>query len=172
MRARHLRLLTCLSLWLCGCADQTASEGLVEVKRPFVPFQQDVYPVLLRDCGFSTCHGAADRLFRVWGPGRARLQTDGITPEAFASPTGDEIGNSYALALAMIDPRNLGESLLLTKPLSVGAGGAGHGGVDRYGRDVYRTPDDAGFRVIARWAETVPEPAVEPTTMMMQPAMP
>jgi hypothetical protein len=39
----------------------------------------------------------------------------------------------------------------LRKPLAVERGGADHEGVDKYGRNVYRTPDDEGFSTIARW---------------------
>jgi hypothetical protein len=55
------------------------------------------------------------------------------------------------MALSMIDERDLKGSLLLRKPLSVAAGGAGHRGVDNYGRDVYRTKQDSGYVALARW---------------------
>ena len=122
--------------------------------------------MLLRDCGFPACHGAKERFFRVWGPGRSRLPNDmGVIPEAFDLPTGDELSASYSLALSMIDEQHPVASLLLRKPLAIAAGGAGHLGVDGYGRDVYRTAEDSGFLAIARWVHA-------DTTMMATPAQP
>jgi hypothetical protein len=136
----------------------------VEVKRDFKLFQREVYPVLLRDCGFPACHGAKERFFRVWGPGRSRLPTDKGVPEAFDLPTGDELSTSYSLALSMIDGAHPAQSLLLRKPLAIAAGGAGHLGVDGYGRDIYRTQEDQGFLTIARWVYS--EPAAAPAGQM------
>jgi hypothetical protein len=136
----------------------------VEVKRDFKLFQREVYPVLLRDCGFPACHGAKERFFRVWGPGRSRLPTDKGLPEAFDLPTGDELSATYALAQSMIDGEHPSKSLLLRKPLAVAAGGAGHLGVDGYGRDIYRTQEDAGFLALARWVYAEPTaPAIQST---------
>jgi hypothetical protein len=157
---------TCLMLalpLLCACGSGEAKP--VEVKRDFKLFQREVYPVLLRDCGFPACHGAKERFFRVWGPGRSRLATDnGSLPEAFDLPTGDELSGSYSLALSMIDGAHPAKSLLLRKPLAVAAGGAGHLGVDGYGRDIYRTQEDTGFLTIARWVYA--EPTAAPATQM------
>lgn len=155
-----LTLLVATLLSLSACATPSEEGELTETKRDFLTFRSDVYPVLIRDCGFPTCHGAPERLFRVFGPGRARLlKGDGTEPTAFEDPTGDEITTSYALAQAMIDPLDPARSLLLRKPLAAGAGGAGHEGVDRYGRDVYRTRNDEGFRALEAWVMAVPEPA-------------
>lgn len=119
-------------------------------------FQREVYPVLLRDCGFSTCHGAQERFFRVWGPGRTRLPGETSVPSAFDLPTGGELSASYSLALSMLDASDPARSPLLRKPLAVEAGGAGHLGVDKYGRDVYRTTRDSGYVAIARWVMSPP----------------
>jgi len=105
-------------------------------------------PVLLRDCGFQACHGSQERFFRVYGPGRARLDP---LEEAYADLDGFEAEISFSFTKAMIDPRNAKESLLLRKPLAVEAGGSGHEGVDKFGRNVYRTPDDDGFLVLQTW---------------------
>lgn len=163
-----MRLSTALALsaFAGGCAEPSDRAEVTAVKRPFSDFQNDVYPVLIRDCGFPTCHGAPDRLYRVWGPGRARLaKDDGTVPDAYEPPTGDELSTSYSLALAMIDPLDPAQSLLLRKPLAAGASGAGHEGVDRYGRDVYRTLNDAGYRALEAWVMDVPEPEPEPAPM-------
>jgi hypothetical protein len=147
-----------------ACADKPQQPSFA--RREFQPFQRDVYPVLLRDCGFPACHGAPKRFFRVWGPGRTRLpngmNANGF-PGAFDLPSVDEISASYSLALSMINAADPGRSALLRKPLAVAAGGAGHLGVDKQGRDVYRTAQDAGYVSIARWVYS-PPPAIPPAT--------
>jgi hypothetical protein len=144
--------------WCAGCLEETESGGFA--KREFMPFQREVYPVLLRDCGFPECHGAPERFFRVWGPGRSRLPRETQFPEALDQPTGDEVAGTYSLAQSMIDRADPASSLLLRKPLAVEAGGAGHLGVDKYGRNVYRTAQDTGYLVLARWVMSQePQPA-------------
>lgn len=148
-----------------GCADRI--EPTVFARRDFSKFKREVYPVLLRDCGFPACHGAPKRFFRVWGPGRVRL--DGVetvngvdrptTTGPFEVPTLAEQSGTFAFALSMIEERDVASSLLLRKPLAVEAGGAGHRGVDGYGRDVYRTTQDSGYVTLARW---VLSPQLEP----------
>lgn len=144
-RARAARLGLAL-LGLAAC--QTERDAFQVAERDFRAFREDVYPVLLRDCGFHTCHGAGERFFRVLGPGRARLDP---AARAFDLPSGDEVALSYQLALSMIDAEHPQDSLLLRKPLAVEAGGANHLGADDFGRDVYRTVNDAGYLVLARW---------------------
>jgi len=51
----------------------------------------------------------------------------------------------------MLEPADPWDSLLLLMALAVEAGGMGHEGVDKYGRNVYRTPDDDGFLTLQRW---------------------
>jgi hypothetical protein len=144
-----------------GCADE--QEPPLAARRSFLPFRMDVYPVLLSDCGFPACHGAPERFFRVYGPGRTRLpNSDGTLPEAFDTSTVAEQELTYQLALSMIDERNRSDSLLLRKPLAVEAGGSGHLGVDSYGRDVYRTTQDAGYVKLARWVFSDPPMAMMP----------
>jgi len=57
----------------------------------------------------------------------------------------------------MLDPEHPERSLLLQKPLAVSAGGAAHGGVDLFGRDVYRTTSDEGYQAISRFVFAEPE---------------
>jgi len=128
-----------------GCAQDDTAPPVAD--RKFRDFQQ-VFPVLQRDCGFNTCHGSADRFFRVFGPGRVRLKAD---TAAFDGVTGDEASASFQSALAMIDAEHPERSLLLKKPLALEAGGATHGGADPYGRNVYRTVNDEGYIAIARF---------------------
>jgi hypothetical protein len=137
---------------LAGCGDHAAP--VILPLRDFAPFRVNVYPVLLRDCGFPACHGSPDRLFRVYGPGRTRLPLAGVPLGSLDLPSGDELGASWQLARSMIDERDLSRSLLLRKPLSVEIGGAGHMGFDNFGRDVYRSTQDGGYQTIARWVFT------------------
>ena len=116
--------------------------------RDYVTFQNEVMPVLLRDCGFNTCHGSSERFFRVWGIGRARLNPAQGTYEDTTQPERDY---SKQLAESMIDFDNPTQSLLLRKPLAVEAGGSDHLGADQYGRNVYRTVNDPGYLVLTRW---------------------
>ncbi|MDH5671890.1 MAG: hypothetical protein OEZ06_07045 [Myxococcales bacterium] len=137
-----------LAVPACSQSDAVA-EGMV--KRDFGQFQREVYPVLLRDCGFPSCHGDRGRFFRVYGPGRVRLPGETETPGALDQPTGAEISTTHSLARSMIDENALDSSPLLRKPLAVEAGGAGHFGVDPYDRDIYRTDQDSGYQALARW---------------------
>ncbi|MGD8862638.1 MAG: hypothetical protein PVI30_21690 [Myxococcales bacterium] len=155
LRAAYLLSLMMLGL---GCTDTGGDSEAT--RREFQQFQREVYPVLLRDCGFPECHGDEKRFFRVFGPGRVRLPGETTVPGALDQPTGDELATSYSLALSMIDPDDPGSSTLLRKPLAVEAGGAGHAGVDDFDRDIYRTTRDNGYVTIARWVFS--EPAAAP----------
>jgi hypothetical protein len=149
---------------LISCACSAVEPKPAFTRREFKLFQRDVYPVLLRDCAFAACHGAPERFFRVWGPGRTRLATGTGVPEPFDLPTGAELSTSYSLALSMIDDAHPEQSLLMRKPLAVAAGGAGHLGVDGYGRDVYRTTEDNGFLALASFVYAPPPPAMPAPT--------
>jgi hypothetical protein len=138
-------------LWLAaalcaGCADVEPEP--LPPDRDRVMFDQQVWPILVRDCGFGECHGMRERFFRVVGPGHERLDPLMRLTEPV---TAAELQFSYDRARSMIDPRDPPRSLLLRKPLEVEAGGAGHEGTDRFGRDVYRTVDDPSFRVLVNW---------------------
>jgi hypothetical protein len=113
-------------------------------------FVETAYPILLRDCGFSACHGAQDRFFRIYGPGRSRF-----TPAPDAEPgdpqTDAEVTQSYERARSMIDAKRPQESLLLRKPLETQAGGSGHKGRDAYERNVYLTVQDPSYQALRNW---------------------
>lgn len=138
---------------LGACEDGAQNGPLVVADREFRGFQE-VYPVLMRDCGFHACHGSEERAFRIYGPGRARLTDDVRSLEAL---TGDEISLSFSIALSMIDAEHPEQSFLLKKPLALEAGGYAHGGIDDFGRNVYRTKDDEGYKVIERWVLDLPK---------------
>jgi len=146
-------LLCMLALGCVACADEAGNARFNKLNA--AQFRTEVYPVLLRDCGFPTCHGSTDRFFQVWGPGRGRLDP---TKRAFDLTTGAELSTSYQLALSMVDGKHPERSLLLRKPLAREAGGAGHEGVDKFGRNVYRSANDQGYLAIARWVFSQPVP--------------
>ena len=135
-----------LALLACSCAPDPAPFQLAQPSA--AQFAEQAYPVLLRDCGFPGCHGAMDRFFRVFGPGRTRLSA-GADPSDPAS--AEEIQQSYDRARSMIDPRNPGYSLLLRKPLASSAGGAGHKGDDALGRQVYLSVNDPNYQALRAW---------------------
>jgi hypothetical protein len=132
---------------LSACAQESAAYEFAEPS--LEAFERDVYPVLLRDCAMSRCHGAEERFLRVVGPGRARLSkyTSPLDPA-----TAAEVTLSYERARAQIDvgPRRQ-SSWLLSKPLERAAGGAAHGGQDRFSRNVYASKQDPGYLTLAAW---------------------
>lgn len=131
----------------CAGGDE-GSGALPELDR--AQFQSSVYPVLLRDCAFSECHGAEHRFFQVYGPGRVRLDP---ALSANDPATAPEIELSYERARSMLatDAR-IEDSLLLRKPLEIAAGGQGHEGTDALGRNVYATRADPGYAALVGWA--------------------
>lgn len=151
LTTQRSRARACIAAWaVCASACGSSTPWSGDLGRAdFAAFQSEVYPVLMRDCGFSNCHGVEERAFQVWGPGRSRLKTKD------ANILEQERARTYARALSMLysdGSRPVSESPLLTKPLEISAGGATHAGVDHYGRNVYRSQADAGFQVLARWA--------------------
>ena len=159
-----------LAIWLvlgcAACAEEP--QGWQNSMPNFMRYQAEVFPVLLRDCGFHTCHGSSERFFRIWGPGRARMNP---ATRAFDLTTGPEISTGYQLVLSMIDARHPGRSLLLRKPLALEAGGSTHLGADKFGRNIYRTANDAGYLTIARWVFAVANTPM-PTPQMPGAPMP
>ncbi|MCA9693779.1 MAG: hypothetical protein KC636_29600, partial [Myxococcales bacterium] len=82
--------LALLGLVLGGCVD----EGPSVVPAPDRSlFATQAYPILLRDCGFPGCHGAEDRYYQVFGPGRTRLAAPGEPP-----PGPFDLATPYELA--------------------------------------------------------------------------
>lgn len=140
------------SAW--GCSD---SSGEFAITTPdYATFQREVMPVLARDCSFHACHGARQRFFQVLGPGRPRLSaltldSDPLTP--------DELRFNYERARSMIDRDDPARSPLFLKPLEPVAGGAGHEGVDLFGRNVYPNKLDPSYLVLQNWVMSAPPPA-------------
>jgi hypothetical protein len=138
--------LLCAPLWLIGCVVESAEPRVASPDGQ--RFVAEVYPLLLRDCGFPACHGATDRFFSVYGPGRTRLTT---MADPGDDATEQEIQHSYDRARSMVDLKTPGRSLLLRKPLAVEAGGAGHKGEDSLRRNVYQSTAEPGFALLRAW---------------------
>jgi hypothetical protein len=135
-----------LALALLACTD--GEYGLVVAERDRATFDSTVWPILIRDCGFSECHGSDDRFFRVLGPGHVRLDPMMRLTEPV---TELELQLSYDRARSMINARDPNRSLLLSKPLDISAGGVGHEGVDRFGLDIYRSTNDPSYQALQSW---------------------
>lgn len=143
------------ALSCCGYESAPATD----LSPDYALFEASVYPVLLRDCAFSGCHGNADRFFRVYGPGRLRISED---LEYYDPATPAEIHHSYERARSMLrGVHGVDDSLLLRKPLDSGKGGSGRGhqGTDLWGHDVYRTEDDVAYQKLVEWAHASPADA-------------
>ena len=121
-----------------------------------VQFVHEVYPLLLRDCGFPACHGAPERFLRVLGPGRVR-ETNDI--ELNDAPLLREVELSYARAVSMLATSDEPvDSLLLRKPLALAAGGQTHVGVDTFGQNLFRDRSDDDYQLLLAWALSHGEP--------------
>jgi hypothetical protein len=136
-------------------------------------FDAAIYPLLLRDCGFSECHGAEHRFFQVFGPGRARLEGHASDPDL--QPRERQL--TYDRARSMLVPTGGGtiqQSPLLTKPLELSAGGASHQGADHFGRNVYQTVTDPRYVALWQWALSrnpqAPPGVTPPQAQPMQPS--
>lgn len=164
VRGVAMRAASLIVLITSGCAfdappaspPEPSTEGL---------WRDQVYPLLLRDCGFPDCHGSPGRFFRVFGPGRTRLSEEGVDGEGnpidqeIYAQTGPieeaEMQATYDRARSMLASASRPEeSLLVRKPLAVERGGAPHMGIDEHGRDVYQSPEDEGYQLLLTWART------------------
>jgi hypothetical protein len=143
------RVVAVLLVSACA-AEDTAWQGTLP-SPDGKQFTEDVYPLLLRDCAFSTCHGAPERFLQVYGPGRTRL--DPIANKADDPMTLAEVLHSYERARSMLTSvAALDQSPLLRKPLELQAGGESHKGVDDFGRNVYPSQADVRYVTLLRWA--------------------
>jgi hypothetical protein len=146
-----------LALVLLGCGGSDAQFSGPLPTPDGALFVHEVYPLLLRDCAFSTCHGAPDRFFQLYGPGRARLEPLATKPDD--PMTLPEVLHSYDRARSMIATSDVAEhSLLLQKPLELEGGGQSHKGVDDFGRNLFVSRQDPGYALIARWASSTGAP--------------
>ena len=135
-----------LGAWLGACGADAPELALQTPDR--MRFEIEVYPRLLRDCGFPECHASHERFFQVFGPGRGRL--DPLT-EPLDPPTPLELDHAYERTRSMIDAADPERSLLLRKPLATAAGGSGHEGVDQLGRNVYPSKAEPAYLILQSW---------------------
>lgn len=137
-----------LGLLLVACSSEPTQ---LSIPDPGVEsFALTAYPILLRDCGFPACHGNTDRFFRLFGPGRTRLDPNAISDDP---ATDTEIRESYTRTISMlVNESKINDSWLLRKPLDKAAGGSGHEGEDTWGRNVYFSRDDPSYVTLVRWA--------------------
>lgn len=139
--------LLVLELAACTSGDEWAGPPPAA---DYAEFEASVYPVLLRDCAFSECHGHELRFFHIYGPGRVRLDP---MLEPADPPTAQEITATYQRAVSMLaSDSDVLRSLLLTKPLEASAGGQAHKGTDVLGRNVYASASDPSYQLIRAWA--------------------
>jgi hypothetical protein len=165
-----MRELIALAVFGFACSfASSACRGDVAVStEPPLPdravFDTTIYPLLLRDCAFSECHGAEHRFFQAFGPGRNHLE--GVFG---AELTARERQFTYERARSMLVATggdSILESPLLTKPLESGLGGAAHEGVDRFGRNVFQSVLDPRYVALTQWAvSAIPAQTVPPVTV-------
>lgn len=156
---RALRRVVWLGLFFAAPACGDASQWQAGTPAPDPElFEQRVYPMLLRNCAFTSCHGDERRFFQVYGPGRTRADPKQMPSDP---PTRVEIQRSYDRARSMLSTAaHPADSLLLRKPLEATQGGEGHKGVDALGRNVFRSQDDADYMLLLRWATSRGKSAV------------
>jgi hypothetical protein len=143
-----------LGLAAVGCAEEQPWK-LSESSKQSILYTEGAYPVLLRDCSFFACHGSSERLFQVWGPKRHRLTSANLSGEEERMQIGAEVEKTFDMAIGFIDVNDPGNSLLLRKGLDPQAGGTGHLGLDKYGRNVYRSASSPGYIKLAQWVYDV-----------------
>jgi hypothetical protein len=149
-RAAQAVALACIAV-IAACGNEEAGDA-VSPESSYAIFEAQVYPLLLRDCGFSECHGKEERFYQLWGPGRTRLRETTMSDDPV---TKEEIRRSYERTRAMLaTSADVSDSLLLRKPLEPNAGGQGHKGVDEFGRNVYRYKEDPSFVTLSSWARS------------------
>ncbi len=113
-------------------------------------FRDEVYPILIADCGFNVCHGDPTRAFAVFGPGRGRLRAD---TDLDAPVTAEELAVTFTRARSMLVSRDgVQHAPLLRKPLAIDDGGVRHGGTDAWGNAIYAKKTNARFQVLVAWA--------------------
>jgi hypothetical protein len=152
----HMLLMLASPVFLVACEHRDNWSGSIGVADR-ASFDRDVYPLLMRDCAYSECHGAPQRFLRILGPGRTRLDLD----DPSDSILEQEKQLSYERARSMLFTDGslpLMQSPLLVKPLELSLGGASHGGVDVYGRNVYRSTSDPGYVTLVAWAMSAAQP--------------
>lgn len=109
-------------------------------------FRETVYPVLLRDCAFSGCHGDPRRPLFVAGPGRVRLAAE---MDLYEPPTAEEVDRAYDRARALLLAEGDEPPPLVHKPGPTAA----HAGRDAAGDNLYMDAEEPALLALRAWAE-------------------
>lgn len=132
---------------LAGCIGTPEGSTSVPVL-DYDAYVSDVQPIFVERCGNPTCHGRPERPFAVYAPERYRA--DPARTFLDEPLSGDELLANYESACAfsvhISDPTTC---LLLSKPLAIDAGGAGH-----LGGDVWLDREDPEYRTVEAWLAT------------------
>jgi hypothetical protein len=116
-------------------------------------FVQNVEPELQTSCAFRNCHGKVERPLHLYSMAGAR------GPNASSGDielSDDEHRANFQSAIVYASATSASLPDLLRKPLQLEQGGAGHGGADRFGRNVYGSQQEAGWQTLSDWVNGVP----------------
>jgi hypothetical protein len=142
------RPLLCATIFLAGCSFDSSSPGAIQLASlDFNDFACKVQPVTASRCSMLACHGQEGHAFRVYSPGKLRLQPATTLAGRDAPLRLPEAQANMASMVGLLQAdRPVEESPLLRKPLAQVAGGGEHvGGI------VFRTADDPNYRAIHAW---------------------
>lgn len=145
-----MRLLGLLILGLLAfpCAAPPPPTQLPALDRAY--FEHEVEPQLLASCAYNTCHGAPLRPMRVYSLAGLRIDPALTSNQPL---TAEEHEANFVRAAASAGATSSAQPDFLRKPLQLEAGGAGHGGVDRFGQNIYANQDDPRWKVLKAWVD-------------------
>ncbi len=141
-----MRAWPALCLAAAACAPAPPPTQVPALDR--AAFEQYVEPELFKSCAYSKCHGADTRPMRVFAPAGSRI-SPGLSSNNPLTP--EEHQANYDRVTAFAAPTSAELPDLLRKPLQLEAGGAGHGGVDPFGANVFADRDAPGWKVLDDW---------------------
>lgn len=128
-----------------ACVDDTGYEDIPEAD--YGVFVDRVQPVLAERCANPSCHGTVRRPLEVYAPSFHRADPEMVHS---SDPLTDaELRANFDRSRAFIlgAERPL-DTLLLSKPLAIAAGGTGHADVE-----VFETRDDTEYVRMLDWVE-------------------
>ncbi len=128
------------------CAAPPPQTQLPALDRAY--FENVVEPELLASCAYNSCHGAPARPMRVYSLAGLRIDPALTSNQPL---TADEHEANFVRASASAAPISAPLPDLLRKPLQLESGGAGHGGVDHFGQNIYATKADPRWKVLEAW---------------------
>ncbi|MFT3711228.1 MAG: hypothetical protein QM817_26660 [Archangium sp.] len=146
MRARLLLLSVAVAFVALRCAVAPPQTNVPALDQAF--FEAKVEPELMASCAYSTCHGAPLRPMRVYSLAGLRIDPS-LTSNQPLTPEEHFANFLRAKTVAAATSSTLPE--LLRKPLQLEQGGAGHGGVDGFGQNVYANKSADGWKVLEAW---------------------